>query len=75
MGFAGRVAENDAFNLRMIKLSINQAQDEQGFTNHAFAPTGMSESGSAQGMQLPSGGRRIAPIDRAIENLELAKGL
>jgi enoyl-CoA hydratase len=75
MEYAARVAENDAFQLRMIKLAINQAQDAQGYTNHAFAPTGMNEGGSAQGKQLLSGHRRIAPIERALENQELAHGL
>ena len=30
MEYAARVAENDPFQLRMIKLSVNQAQDAQG---------------------------------------------
>lgn len=29
--YASRVAESDPFNLRMIKLAINQAQDAQGY--------------------------------------------
>lgn len=38
---AERVAENDWFQLRMIKLAVNQAQDSQGFTAHISAAHSM----------------------------------
>ena len=76
MAYAARVAENDSFALRYAKLAINQAQDQQGYTNHILAAHSLwpGDSGS-QGAQLPSGKRRIAPIDRAQTNLDLATGL
>lgn len=37
MAFATRVAEQDRFRLRMMKLSINQMQDMQGFTPHIIS--------------------------------------
>lgn len=78
MAYAARVAESDPWHLRFTKLAINQAQDEQGYTNHIIAAHSLNPgagSGSSQGGQLPSGQRRIAPIDRAHENLDLTKGL
>jgi enoyl-CoA hydratase len=77
MAYATRVAENDAFGLRFAKLAINQAQDQQGYTNHIIAAHSLSPSdgGSSQGAQLGSGQRRIAPIDRAHTNLGLTRGL
>jgi enoyl-CoA hydratase len=79
MAYAGRVAENDSFQLRMTKLAINQAQDEQGYTNHILAAhslqPGSGDGGSSQGAQLPSGQRRVAPIERALENQKLVHGI
>ncbi len=78
MAYATRVAENDAWSLRFTKLAINQAQDQQGYTNHILAAHSLNPgagSGSSQGAQLPSGQRRVAPIDRAHRNLDLAEGL
>ena len=34
LAYAKRVAQNDPFQLRMIKLAVNQMQDGQGFTPH-----------------------------------------
>lgn len=47
--YARRVAEQDRFRLRMMKLSLNQMQDMQGFSTHIIAHhTGwaVSRSGS-----------------------------
>lgn len=77
MAYAERVAEQDRFELRMTKLAINQAHDEQGYTNHILAAHSLrpGAGGSSQGQQLPSGKRRIAPVERALENQKLAKGI
>ena len=37
LAYARRVAENDPFQLRMIKHSINQMQEVQGFTAHIMS--------------------------------------
>jgi enoyl-CoA hydratase len=78
MEYAARVAENDPFQLRMIKLAINQAQDAQGFTPHIYgahalhmlSSTGESDPGYA--LQKPEG-RRRPMVQRAMENYELHK--
>lgn len=77
LAYAQRVAENDPFQLRLLKLAINQAQDEQGYTNHIMAAHSLqpSDGDQSQGLQLPSGSRRIAPVDRALKNLEQTRGL
>ena len=77
MAYAARVAENDSFYLRIAKLNINQAQDMQGYTSHVISAHNSRprESGSSQGSQLPSGERRIAPIDRALRSRKLTRGI
>ena len=77
MAYAQRVAENDPFRLRMTKVAINQAQDMQGYTSHIYAAHSQPSEGggSSQGAQLQSGQRRVAPVDRALQNRELAKGI
>jgi enoyl-CoA hydratase len=77
MAYADRVAENDPFYLRIAKLNINQAQDMQGYTTCVIATHGSRtrEGGSSQGAQLPSGERRVAPIERALRNRKLTRGI
>src|SRR5436190_13991452 len=76
MAYAERVAENDAWHLRMTKLAINQAQDMQGYTNHIIAAHSSPNDGrNSQGMQLPSGQRQIAPVARALQNMERVRGI
>jgi enoyl-CoA hydratase len=75
MEYAARVAENDPFQLRMIKLAVNQAQDAQGFTTHingAFALHLMSSQGESDpGFALTKpDGRRRPMVQRAMENFE-----
>ncbi len=78
MEYAARVAENDPFQLRMIKLAINQAQDGQGFTPHIYgahalymlSSTGESDPGYA--LKRPEGKRRPM-VQRAMENYERAR--
>ncbi|MDA1003612.1 MAG: enoyl-CoA hydratase-related protein [Chloroflexi bacterium] len=81
MAYAERVAENDPFQLRMIKLAINQAQDAQGFTGHingAFAlhllsSTGEGDPGFALKKPMDAGQRRRPMVERAMQNFELER--
>lgn len=76
LAYAERIAQNPAWHLRMLKLTINQAQDMQGYTNHIIAAHSTPNEGrGSQGMQLPSGQRQIAPIARAIQNKDLVRGI
>lgn len=78
MEYAARVAENDSFQLRMIKLAINQAQEAQGFTGHIYgahalhmlSSTGEADPGYA--LRKPDGKRRPM-VQRAFENYERRK--
>jgi enoyl-CoA hydratase len=73
MAYAHRVAENDPFQLRMIKLAVNQAQDGMGFRSHiqaAHAYYMLSSAGEADpdyALTKP-GGRRRPMVQRALEN-------
>lgn len=75
MEYASRVAENDPFQLRMIKLAINQALDGQGFTPHIYgahalymlSSTGESDPGYA--LKQPEG-RRRPMVQRALDTYE-----
>ncbi len=75
MAYAHRVAENDPFQLRMIKLAINQVLDGQGFTPHITAAHAMhmlssgGESDPGYALDKPSG-RRRPMVQRAMENYE-----
>jgi enoyl-CoA hydratase len=73
MAYAARVAENDPFQLRMIKLAINQAQDAQGFTPHIYGAFGLhilSSVGEGDPTaSLPQlEGRRRPMVQRALNN-------
>ncbi|MGE0600006.1 MAG: enoyl-CoA hydratase-related protein [Dehalococcoidia bacterium] len=76
--YAARVAENDPFQLRMIKLAINQAQDAQGFTGHIYGAHALhmlSSTGEADpdyALRKPEGKRRPM-VQRAFENYERRK--
>ncbi len=78
MEYAGRVAENDPFQLRMIKLAINQAQDAQGYTGHIYGAHALhmlSSTGEADpdyALKKPDGKRRPM-VQRAFENYERRK--
>ena len=51
LAYARRVAEQDRFRLRLMKLSLNQMQDMMGFTNHIIAHhTGWAVSRSGSGV-------------------------
>jgi enoyl-CoA hydratase len=76
--YAARVAENDPFQLRMIKLAINQAQETQGFTSHIYGAHALhmlSSTGEADpdyALKKP-GGKRRPMVQRAFENYERRK--
>ena len=78
LAYAARVAENDPFQLRMIKLAINQAQDAQGFTSHIYGAHALhmlSSTGEADpdyALKKPDGNRRPM-VQRAFENYERRK--
>ncbi|MCA9855620.1 MAG: hypothetical protein KC482_18865, partial [Dehalococcoidia bacterium] len=78
MAYAHRVAENDPFQLRMIKMAVNQVQDTQGFGAHIQAAHSnymLSSSGEADpgyALKKPEG-RRRPMVQRAMENYERHK--
>ena len=75
MAYAARVAANDPFQLRMIKLAINQMQDAQGFTQHIqgafplFNLSSLGESDPGYALQKPEG-RRRPMVQKAFNNYE-----
>jgi len=76
--YAHRIAVNDPFQLRMIKLAVNQMQDQQGFAAHissAHALHILSSEGEKDpdyALKVPEG-RRRPMVERAFENYELGK--
>ncbi|HLX38859.1 MAG TPA: enoyl-CoA hydratase-related protein [Candidatus Binataceae bacterium] len=68
---AERIAESDRFTLRMLKIAINNAQDEMGFrsaikNSHAHHMV-LSAGGMLKGRELPS---RMPGVDQALRKLE-----
>lgn len=76
--YAKRIAANDPFQLRMIKLAVNQMQDVQGFAAHITAAHTMhmlSSSGEKDpdyALKVPAGARRPM-VERAFENYRRRK--
>ena len=76
MAYAQRVAQNDPFQLRMIKLAVNQAQDAQGFTTAVRGAFQNYLLGSLAGSDPAAvnvdtdGKRRLGGVQRAFERLE-----
>ena len=70
LALARRIAQNDPFALRLAKLSVNQAQDEMGYTTFVKSALQtymvMSESGAKELQEAESGRRRFATVDRAL---------
>ncbi|MDA1075697.1 MAG: enoyl-CoA hydratase-related protein [Proteobacteria bacterium] len=71
--YARRIAENDPFQLRMIKMAVNQVQDTQGFAAHINAAH-LMHIASAEGerdpdyaLRVPEGARRPM-VEKAFEN-------
>ncbi len=73
MAYAHRVAQNDPFQLRLIKMAVNQMQDGQGFTSHITAAHTMhilSSTGEADpdyALAKPEG-RRRPMVQQAFEH-------
>lgn len=78
LAYAGRIARNDPFQLRMIKMAVNQMQDTQGFHAHTSAAHLMHMM-SSQGERDPDfalrvpDGRRRPMVEKAFEHYELRK--
>jgi enoyl-CoA hydratase len=76
--YAERVARNDPFQLRMIKLAVNQMQDGQGFNAHITAAHAMhilsseGEKDPDYALKVPQGARRPM-VERAFENYRARK--
>jgi enoyl-CoA hydratase len=76
--YAERIARNDPFQLRMMKMAVNQVQDGQGFAGHITAAHAMHII-SSQGerdpdfaLKVPEGARRPM-VERAFENYHANK--
>ncbi|MCZ6641375.1 MAG: enoyl-CoA hydratase-related protein [Gammaproteobacteria bacterium] len=76
--YAERIAENDPFQLRMMKMAVNQMQDTQGFAGHINAAHTMhmlSAGGERDpdfALKVPKGARRPM-VERAFEHFQLNK--
>jgi enoyl-CoA hydratase len=72
VSYARRIATNDPFQLQMIKLAVNQAQDDQGFSAHINAAHVMhvlSATGETDpDFALERAGKRRPMVQRALEN-------
>lgn len=79
LDYARRVAENDPFQLRMIKMAVNQVQDTQGFRAHINAAHTMhilsseGEKDPDYALRVPDGKRRPM-VERAFENYRRSRG-
>jgi enoyl-CoA hydratase len=64
LAYAADVAQNDPFEMRMIKTAVNQAQDQQGFTSFIHAAHSMymlnrtGEKDPGYAVKVPEGRRR-----------------
>ena len=78
MEYAATVAENDPFQLRMIKLAVNGAQDAQGFNQHitaahsSFLLSSQGEKDPDYALATPSGSRRPM-VQQAMAKYEAAR--
>ena len=76
--YANRIAANDPFQLRMIKLAVNQMQDHQGFATHISSAHSLhmlsseGEKDPDYALQVPEG-RRRPMVERAFENYALSR--
>lgn len=73
LDYAQRIARNDPFQLRMIKMAVNQMQDGQGFHAHITSAHNMhmlsaeGEKDPDYALRVPEGARRPM-VERAFEN-------
>ena len=78
LGYAERIAANDPFQLRMIKMAVNQMQDVQGFAGHIGAAHTMhivsseGEKDPDYALKVPEGARRPM-VEKAFEHYQLNK--
>ncbi len=78
MEYAGIVAQNDPFQLRMMKLAVNNMQDAQGFHAHITAAHAMfmlsstGERDPGYALKRPEGQRRPM-VQRSLDNYEAAQ--
>lgn len=77
LAYAERVATNDPFFTRMVKFSVNNAEDAKGFSHtiqtafNAYQLTAMPRSAFAPaGGERPGGERRLDGVKRAIAHLD-----
>jgi len=76
LAYAERIAQNDPFQLRMIKMAVNHAQDTQGFHAHTTAAhlmhmmSAQGERDPAFALQVPEGKRRPM-VEKAFSNYQL----
>ena len=76
--YAERIAKNDPFQLRMMKMAVNQVQDGQGFAAHITAAHAMhiisseGEKDPDYALKVPRGARRPM-VERAFENFQADK--
>ena len=76
--YAERIALNDPFQLRMMKMAVNQMQDGQGFQAHITAAHAMhiiSSEGEKDpdfALRVPEGARRPM-VEKAFENYKASK--
>lgn len=79
LAYARDVAQNDPFEMRMIKLAVNQAQDQQGFTSFIHAAHSMymlnrtGEKDPDYAVKVPEG-RRRPMVQVALERYQRAQG-
>ena len=78
IAYAERIADNDPFQLRMIKQAVNQMQDVQGFTGHITAAHALhilsseGEKDPDYALAVPAGAQRPM-VARAFEHYKLHK--
>ncbi len=76
MAYARDVAQNDPFQLRMMKLAVNQMQDNQGFGAHMSAAhtmhmlSALGEADADFALKPKPGSKRRPMVQRALENYQ-----
>ena len=79
LAYARDVAQNDPYDLRMIKLAVNQAQDVQGFTSYIQSTHSMysliraGERNPGYAIERPTG-RRRPMVQVALDRYRRSRG-